>query len=188
MGEEDGGLPLLNALPQFLLGEGGAASGGGGEEEVLRHPLEGQHHPVPAEALLGLPQPLDQSAPGQGGGDAHLGVGGAVPVLLRDQEGPAAAEALVSQLLHHLLQGREAAGLKVTHHPGEAPSHALPQNLLAEGRGGAQAVKAPAVQKHKSAPGGGASADPKQMGPLSHAVGHVDRRHREVLHFPEAVG
>ena len=28
-----------------------------------------------------------------------------MPVLLRDQEGPAAAEALVSQLLHHLLQG-----------------------------------------------------------------------------------
>ena len=114
-------------------------------------------------------------------------MGGAVSVLLRDQEGPAAAEALVSQLLHHLLQGREAAGLKVTHHPGEAPSHALPQNLLAEGRGGAQAVKAPAVQKHESAPGGGASADPEQMGPLSHAVGHMDRRHREVLHFPEAV-
>ena len=126
----------------------------GREEKVLCHPLEGQGHPVPAKALLGLPQALEEGAAGQGGGDHDQGVVGAVSVLLRHDERPVPAAALAAQLPHHLLQGREPPGLKVADHPGEAPGGALLDHLLAEGGRRPHSVKGAAVQQHHPAPRG----------------------------------
>ena len=73
----------------------------------------------------------------------------------------------------HLLQGREAPPFKVAHHPGEAPGHALPEDLLAQGPGLSPAVKAAVVHHHQPAPQGDGHVGPEQMGPAPHPVGHV---------------
>lgn len=178
----------MDAAVQLVLGERGAASGGGGKKKVLRHPLEGQGHPVPAEALLGLLQALPEGAAGQGGGDHHQGVLGAVAVLLGHDKGPVPAAALAAQLPHHLLQGREPACLKVADHSGKAPGGALLDDLLTEGRRGPQSIEGAAVQQHHPAPWGGAPIGPEQVRPAPHAVDRVGRDHGQALDLPQAVG
>ena len=169
-GEKDRGLQPVHEPRQLFRREGLAAPGGGGEKEVLRHPLQGQDHPVPAKALPGLLQPLSQGAPGQGGGDHHLGVGGGGPVPLGDVEGQSPLGKGAVQPGGDLLQGRDPP-LKVQNGAGKSPGLALLQDLLADGGGLPQTVEAPVAHHHQGAPGKGGVVRPEQVGAGPQAVG-----------------
>ena len=86
---------------------------------------------------------------------------GAIP--LRDEQGPPPAGELLIQPDGDLLQRGQAA-FEIQDRPREAPGLALPQELLAQRAGLAQAVEVVVVHHHQPTLGDG-GVSPKQVGP-----------------------
>ena len=137
---------------------------GEGREKVLRHPLQQENGPLRTEPPGRLGQTLLQRAAGDAGGDKDPGRIRHAAVGLWHIEGPAPAGQRLPQLGHRPLQHGKRPSFKGAVHPVKSPCGALTQDLLTEGRGLSPAVKALAVQRQQTTPGGHGQIGPEQVG------------------------